>query len=170
VDDTFRVRARQRLARLEGIFERDLRRQAPFFGEHAGEIAPLEPLHHDEGHAVRQRADVEDAGHVLALDPHGESGLAREARDEIVVGRELGAQELQRDFVAELGAQRRHDVADVADADELANLVFSSDDLSRHKGHREGFLLRRRLWRLAGHSSTLVIGSERKWTRMPLQP
>src|SRR5262249_13103376 len=74
-------------------------------------------------------------------------------RDQIVVARELGAKKLESDFVAELRAQRRNDVADVADADELANLVLSSDDVSRPKGHREG-LLQRRLWGLAGHSES----------------
>ena len=57
-----------------------------------------------------ERADVEHARDVLALDPHGRAGFAEKPRDRIRVGRDVRTEQLDRDPLAEDEVLRREAV------------------------------------------------------------
>ena len=91
VDDAERVRVGDGDAGLEHELDRLLERERAALLEHGGEVAPLEVLHHHVRSAGLERADVEDAGHVLARDLHRGPGLAGEAGDDLRASEHLRA-------------------------------------------------------------------------------
>ena len=78
MDDAELVRLADRLARLEEVVDGLVDRQRAPRAEDLREVAAGEVLHHDVRRAVRERADLEDADDVLALNRCGGAGLADE--------------------------------------------------------------------------------------------
>jgi hypothetical protein len=101
----------------------------------------IEVLHDDERRAVRQRANVEHACDVLALDLGRRSRFTREALDQLFDHERFGAEKLQCDALAELHVQRGDDVAHSARTEQLLNFVFAGDDLARQERHLDHVLL-----------------------------
>ena len=77
VDDPERVRVGDGLAGLKDEVDGQLDGQGAPLLDPRREVAALEVLHDDVRRAVLQRADVEHASDVLALDLHGGSRLAQ---------------------------------------------------------------------------------------------
>ena len=121
------------LAGLHYVFDRDLDRQRAALSQHVGQVLPGQMLHDDEGYAVRQRADVEDTGHVLTADLGRRAGFAREALDQLGDLQGLGAQELQRHDLAQLDVHGRHDVAHATRANQLQDFILARDDVAHRK-------------------------------------
>ena len=142
MDDAFRVRGGERLAGLEDVLDGQRGRLRSRLRHHATQIATFQSLHHDERRAVARVANIEDAGHVLASEADGDPSLSREPRYQIRVRNVVRTQKLERHLVAEIDTSRRHDEADVADADDLDDLVLASDDLACLKRHDEAFAVR----------------------------
>ena len=78
VHDPEGVRLGDGLERLEHVVRGFLDRERAALAEEHAEVCALQVLHHHERRAVREEADVEHAGHVLARDPDGVASLARE--------------------------------------------------------------------------------------------
>ena len=75
---------------------------APALRDEVAEVAALEVLHHHVGRAGLERADVDDAGDVLALELHGRARLAEEARDRLGVPSPSGSRNLSATRCVEL--------------------------------------------------------------------
>lgn len=119
----------------------------PVLGEPVGEIAPLEEFHDDERRAVFQRADVEDASHVLALDLHRRSGLAHEAPRRDRGSPLLRQEQLDRDGLVELHVVGSDDDAHAPYAEDALHAVLAREHLALMQtelrqtdfGHNSGF-------------------------------
>ena len=105
----------------------------PLVSNHAREIAALEVLHHHVRRAGLERADVDDARDVLALDLRRGARLAGEARDDLGVRRGLRQEELERDALAELEVHRRDDDAHPAAAEDALDPVLAGEDVARSR-------------------------------------
>jgi hypothetical protein len=88
--DAVGVRVVERLAYLQHTIDRVLYRQRAGLLERACEVLALEVLHHHEGRAVVERADIEYENDVLARDLPDGARLAFEAETDLV-RRERGA-------------------------------------------------------------------------------
>ena len=103
--------------------------------EQVREVGALEVLHHHVRRAVVERADVEDARHVLALEADRVARLAEEAA--LVIGRaDLVAHELQRDHLTELEVASGDDVAHATLAEDALDPEFPGNHVPRaNTGH-----------------------------------
>ena len=69
MDHALHVRLGQRLHRLEQVVDGDEHRAARLGARHSAiEVGAVEELHHDVRRAVQERAHIEDAYRMLALD------------------------------------------------------------------------------------------------------
>jgi hypothetical protein len=131
VDDPERVGIGDGLARLQHEIDRQPRRQGPVRLEQRREVRALEVLHDDVRSPVVERADVEHARHVLAMDAHGRSRLAQEARDGVGVAQSLGQQKLEGYLGIELQVLRGEDHAHAPPPEHPLHAVLARDDVAR---------------------------------------
>ena len=86
--------------------------EPPLVRQHVGEIDPVEVLHDEVGAAVLGRAEVGDVDDVGVADARGRARLAPEALDQLLLGRVVRVQDLDRDPLADLdvlaGVDRPH--------------------------------------------------------------
>ena len=101
VHDAERVRLGEGEAGVEDGLHGVVGGERPAGLEHALEVLSFEVLHDHEGLAGVERADVEHPGDVLALDDRRRARLTLEPLGDIRVGRDLAAQELERDGLIE---------------------------------------------------------------------
>jgi hypothetical protein len=92
---------------LDGVFDGDDAEPCDFDAE----IDAIEQLEHHVRRTGGQRADVEDARDVLALDRHRGLCFPQKTRREIAAVRDLVAKEFDRDRGAECQMGRRDDDA-----------------------------------------------------------
>ena len=104
-------------------------RDAPRPPEPLAEVLAAEQLHHEVRAAV-VAARVEHRDDVRALDGAHRARLAREPRDDVLVGRELRVDELDRDALAEPDVLGLVDGAHAAMTDETAEDVATRDRLA----------------------------------------
>jgi hypothetical protein len=102
---------------------------APRCSIHAAR-SPLEVLHDHVRRAVLERAHVDHARDVLALDLHRRPRLAREAGDRLGVAERLGQEELERDLLVELDVVRGDDDPHPADAEDALDAVLAGEDVA----------------------------------------
>ena len=115
VHDAERVRLGDGLARLQHELGGLLHRQrAALARARPTRSRPCEVLHDHVRSAVVERAHVDDARHVLALDLHRRARLALEAGDGVAVLQHLGQQELDRHPLVELQVMGGDDDAHAA--------------------------------------------------------
>ncbi len=93
-----------------------------------GEVAALQVLHDHERGAVVEATDVDDAGHVLAMDLRRRAGLAREALDDLGDALRVREQALDRDPLVELHVPGRDHDAHAALAEDPFDQVLASQD------------------------------------------
>ena len=96
------------------------------------EVLALEVLHHHERGADVEGADVDHARDVLAADPRGRAGLAREALHEIGIAKRLRQQPLDGHALVELQMFRSHHHAHAAPAEQVLDEEFSRERLAGH--------------------------------------
>jgi len=100
VDGPARVRRGHHVEQLPGDRHRLARRErAPRAGQAALQRLALEQLHHQERRAILGLVVVDDAHDTRVLDRVGRVALAHEARADVLVGPQLGAQHLEGDAV-----------------------------------------------------------------------
>src|SRR4051794_4565749 len=100
MDEAEPVRGVQRTAHL-GRQARDLDRlQPPAHGQRPGEVDALDEAHREIEPAVRV-AGVIDRDHMRVVDRRSRLALALEALAELGIGRDLGADHLERDLAPE---------------------------------------------------------------------
>jgi hypothetical protein len=121
----------QRLARLEHPVHGRGDRQRTARLDLGLEIASLEVLHHQIGSAILERAHVEHARHVLALDASRGPGLAPKAGDHALLPRDLGQQELERHPPVELQVVSGHDDAHAPSAEHALDAKPASEHVTR---------------------------------------
>ncbi len=151
VDDPDCVRSGERLAHLHHVLDCKPHGKLPLLVQELTEVLPVEVLHHDERHAVRQVADVEHARDVFALDPRRRARLGREAHDQLLVRERFASQELERHRFPEIDVPRRDHETHPAGSDQVTDLVLSADDLASRE---------RQLDRLFGkrfHARTRIV-------------
>ena len=87
-----------------------------------------------------ERADVEDANHVLALQRRGRARLAQEAGHCLPIGDHTRRHQLDRHLLAELDVLHQEDDTHPADAQNRLHAVFSGEDVARlgHVVRRHG--------------------------------
>ena len=124
------VRERQRPCNLEGEADRvaHLEWAVP---RQVLEVRPIDVLEDDELPPVLLAA-VDHRDDVRVRKPGNRASLAAEALDVVLVARELLVEDLQRDGPLEQAVMRPEDVRHPARADELLELVPTSDELSHH--------------------------------------
>src|SRR6202142_4227751 len=86
------------LAGLQDEVDRFFEGQGATLLEPMVQVPTFQELHHHVWSAGFQRAHVEDAGHVLALDLDRVAGFAGEAADRLGVGQHLGQEKLDGDL------------------------------------------------------------------------
>ena len=117
------------------------------------QVGAVEVLHHHVRRAVVERADVDDADDVLALQGHHGARLAQEAVDGL--GRLGGvlAQELDGDLLPELRVARGHDDAHAAHAEHPLDDELPADHVA---GAGDAFqALVGRVGRVGRHADTI---------------
>ena len=134
MDDAERVRLGDGLARLEHVVDRARHVERALFVDRLREVGALEVLHHHEGRAALERADIEHAGDVLALQLDGGPGLAREPADDLGVLEGIGEQELEGDELLELEVLGRDDQPHAALAEDVLDPVLAGEDVARRDG------------------------------------
>ena len=130
MDDAPVVRLADGLAGLEHVVDGLVDRQGPSRAEDLREIAAREVLHHDVRSAGRQRAYLEHADHVLALDRCRGAGFADEARVGIVVAGFVRREELDGHASAERGVLGAEDDAHASRADHRLDAVLAGHDVA----------------------------------------
>jgi len=125
---------------------RDLDRPAGahhlFLAEDAAQAAPLHVLHDDEGPAVVRGVEVVDPDDVGMLQLAGQDGFALEPGQELLVGGEVGADDLDGPDLAEGDVLRLVDRTHPARAQPLEDLVLAAQDEAGHElGDRPQLLL-----------------------------
>ena len=108
--------------------------ERPVAPEDALEVLAIEVFHHDVRRAVRERADVRDARHVLAVDLRGRARLAREARGEVGLGGAGGEEELESDALLELEVRRGDDDPHASHPEQALDAVLPRDDVALPDG------------------------------------
>jgi hypothetical protein len=129
MDDPRGVRLRQALEDLGDDVHRVGERDAPRTAEALPEVLAAKELHHEVRAAVL-RAGVEHRDDVRTLDGAHRPRLAREAADHLLVGGELGIDELDRDALAEAEVLRLVHRAHAAVADEPPDHVPAGERLA----------------------------------------
>src|SRR5439155_13468877 len=104
--------------------------------EERRDVTPFEKLHHDVRRAIVERADVEHARDVLALEPSDRARLAHEPLLRLGVHHRRREHELQRDELIELDIARRDDDAHPALPEDALDLEFPREDISFTDAHR----------------------------------
>ncbi len=130
MDDPERVRFGDRLARLEDEVDRLQQRKRPALLEQAGNVGPGEVLHDQVGNTVLERPDVEDAGHVLALNGRRRPGFAEESSDPLGALHGLWKEDLDRDALAEREVQRGHHDPHGSFAEDVLDLILAGDEIA----------------------------------------
>ena len=145
MDDASRMRLSESLACLEDEVAGLVDGQRPALREELGEVGPAQMLHHDERGAVRQRADLEDAHDVLALDRRRRSSFPEEAGDCPVPRRLVRREELDRDRSAERDVDGAHHDAHTAGANDGVDPVFPAHHLAGARKVRSPAVADRRI-------------------------
>ena len=165
MDDADGMRARDRFAHLEKVVGRDRRRHRTALAKDGGEVSADEVLHHDVRSAALERAGIEHAHDVLALDLDDGASLACEAlRVDLVAGR-LRPEELDRDELAERLVTCGDDEPHAARADQPLDDVFA--DAIAHGGHRldRGEVADARLGAAASGVDDVRVGRDQRGRR-----
>ena len=105
------------------------------------EIAPREQLHDHVRRAVCQRADVEHAHHVLALDADLRASLLEEACDQLLVSCDLGQEHLDGHLLLQLEMGRGDHDAHAALSEHALDTVLLGQEASGEEGRRHANLL-----------------------------
>ena len=134
MDDAERVRLGDRVARLQHAVDRRADGHRSLRFDEVPEVAALEVLHDHVRRARVERPDVEDAGDVVALEPHGGARLAREPLDEPRVLQPRRQHELEGDLLVELQVRGRDDDAHAADAEDAVDAVLAGEHLAGRHG------------------------------------
>ena len=136
MNDPERVRLGERLTCLHDTLDCELHGQRPTTREHRRQVAPVEALHHEVGHApARQLADVVHARHVLAPDARDRASLALQANDVLGQEERLGREDLDRDLLLQREVCRTVDDAHAAATEDRVDPVLVGDDVPGD-GHR----------------------------------
>ncbi len=133
--DAERVRLGDRVAGLEHAVDGRRHGHRPVPADDRPEVVALEELHDHVGRARLERAHVEHARDVVALEAHGGPRLAREALDQPRVREAPGEHELERHLLIELQVRRRDDDAHPTDAEDAVDAVLAGEHLPLH--HRD---------------------------------
>jgi hypothetical protein len=121
VDDSGRLRARQRFADLTDELDDLIEVEGALLAQEVREIGAGEPLEHEVGAAVRERAGREDFRHVLGADGVGDLHFALEARELARAVEQVRVQNLECDALASGTARRGVDLAHRAAPDDVAH-------------------------------------------------
>ena len=135
VDDPERVRLGERVARLDHAIDRVRDVELPALLDDGAEIAPCQVLHHHVRRAALERPDVGHAGDVLALDADRRLRLAEKPRDDLLVPRELGLQELERHPLAEMHVHRGDDDSHRPFTEDFLDAVLAREDVPFVRRH-----------------------------------
>ena len=142
MDDAARVRRRQPVGELQ----RDVRgardRQRALVLELVAERQALEQLHDDEAVTVGRLPEVLHVDDVLVADLRDRARLVEEARDHLLVRRQLGMDDLERDALADDRMLREEHVAHRAGADLLQHLVVADGGADANHAEIIALLLR----------------------------
>src|SRR5262249_21129810 len=91
------------------------------------EVLALEILHRNELRAILERAEIDDARHVIAADLRDGTRLTLEARHRVLVLERLGTQDFYRDTLPIIDARRDDDDAHPARAQRAFDAIFAGD-------------------------------------------
>ena len=165
------MRFGERFARLEQVLGGLFQRQRPSLLEDRAQIRAAQILHDDVRRAAFERADVDHAHAVLALDLHRRARLALEARDHVAAGKRLRQEELDRDRLVELKMLRQNHDSGAALTENPIHSELAPDHCSwlNRSGHL--LSLSRNLAGLSSSRSRRVsrgaVGAT-SWARFPL--
>jgi hypothetical protein len=131
------VRFRDRFTRLQQVIDRLGQRQLLFALAQLRQILALQVLHDDEGLPVFQRARIENANHVVTLDPDGGSRLADQTRCQLRRIGVLTAHQLDRHSLLQLHVLRRKHHAHAPFAQHGLEPIFAQKQATdRRNGER----------------------------------
>jgi hypothetical protein len=128
VHDLTAVHRGERGEHLADDVHRAHQRQPALLLERLRERHPPQVLHHEVGGAVLGVAEVEHLDDVLVTGGRGGARLALEARDGLLVPRELGVQALERDLAPEQQVLRDVHRAHAPFSEDSRDLVAPGDD------------------------------------------
>jgi hypothetical protein len=163
MDDAHAVRLGQALADLAGQADGGSDPELAAHADHALQVLALDVLHGDEMDAVRL-AQVEHPADIAMRDLAGQPQLVAETLQDRGVGDDLGADDLERDFLVDGPVFRPIDMAHPPAAEAFDDFVAAGEHLTalavaRRPGRRPGAVGRR----LIGRSQTgPAVGAERR--------